>query len=82
MEKGNTDDCCKDEQHKLTLKDSPKASPVVYEFNAPGAGLAFISSNACETTFIRHLSEEKAVINSSPRTQSTPAFIRNCNFRI
>ncbi len=82
MEKGNSEDCCKDEHHKLTLKDSPKASPVVYEFNSPGIGTPSIGTFAYAPLSVATVVEKQLLIESPLRTQATPAFIRNCNFRI
>lgn len=82
MEKDNSKDCCKDKQHQLTLKDSPKASKVVYHFNTIGAEIPLTSYKEFEKLNFKSLDENKAVINSPPRTQAVSAFIRNCTFRI
>ncbi len=82
MEKGLSSDCCKDQQHKLTIEESPKASVIVYYFNTLGLsgsptvynGPAIINGSPLEKIGVLN--------DSTPRTQSIPAFIRNCTLRI
>ncbi|MGB4398547.1 MAG: hypothetical protein WBJ10_04185 [Daejeonella sp.] len=81
MEKGISPDCCKDKQHKLTVKESPKASSTVYQFHTLGLSIplsvynhpGIINSNLREISVLK---------DSPPPNQSIPAFIRNCTFRI
>lgn len=82
MEKSKSEDCCKDEHHKLTLKDSPKPSPVVYEFNSPGIGIPSVVAFSYAPLAVEIVVEKQVLTESALRTQATPAFIRNCNFRI
>lgn len=82
MEKGNSEDCCKDKHHKLKLKDSPKASTIIYLFNPSGIPVPFAGYNETGAIPLRHVKKLQIVSDSPPRTQATPAFIRNCSFRI
>ena len=82
MEKGNSKDCCKDQQHTLAVKDSTKAFKIVYNFNTLAINIPLTTFIELEEVFVNFKKENKIVSNSPPRTQATPAFIRNCTFRI
>ena len=82
MEKGLSSDCCKDEQHKLAVKESPKASAIVYHFNTPGLNVHSAVYNGTGFIYVHPLEENRIVSDSPPPSQSIPAFIRNCTFRI
>lgn len=82
MEKGNTENCCKDKEHKLTIKESLKASASTYLFSAPA--LAFPYADFKETGLIpiNRLYGRPFFGDPLERTPATPVFIRNCSFRI
>lgn len=82
MEKGNSKDCCKDQQHKITVKDSPKASAIVYHFNTLGLTIPPTVYSDPRILYGDPLAENGVHVDSPPRTQSIPTFIRNCTFRI
>lgn len=82
MEQGNSKNCCKDQHHKLTVKDSPKASIIVYHFNTWGLDIPLTAYKQLADLYIDSTEQDDLYIHSPPRTQATPAFIRNCNFRI
>ena len=82
MEKGISSDCCKDQQHKLTIEESPKASAIVYYFNILGLNNPHTVYSYSRILFSDHLAEIGVYSDSPPRTRSIPAFIRNCTFRI
>lgn len=82
MEKGISEDCCKDQQHKLSVKESPLISKVVYHFNTLGVKIPSTNYKKLAEGFEISTEENKVVSNSPPRTQATAAFIRNCSLRI
>ena len=82
MEKGSSSDCCEDQQLKLTVKESPKASPVVYYFTSLSVYQTCTAYNISNFIDTSSLAESWAISDAPPRTKSVPAFIRNCTFRI
>ncbi len=82
MDKARSKNCCKDQHQKLEVKDSTKASQIVYHFNLTGKETPLSSYRELEEVYLYSISENKTIGNSPPRTQATPVFIRNKNFRI
>lgn len=82
MEKGNSKDCCKDQEHKITVKDSPKASATVYYFNTLALPIPLTVYRDPRILYGDPLAVIGVHGDSPPRTQAIPVFIRNCTFRI
>lgn len=82
MEKGNSEDCCKEQEHKITVKDSPKASAIVYYFNTLGLNIPPTVYSDPRILYGDTFALKGVYSDSPPRTQATPVFVRNCTFRI
>lgn len=82
MEKGNSKNCCKDEHHKLELKESPKVPAIVYDFNLSALHLLPVPFMGPAELFTTSTARSIVLSESPPRAGATSAFIRNCNFRI
>ena len=82
MEKGNSADCCKEQEHKITVKDSPKASAIVYYFNTLGLNIPPTVYSDTRILYGDSLALKGVYSDSPPRTQAISVFIRNCTFRI
>jgi hypothetical protein len=80
MKQGNSELCCKTQKQEFKLKDSYKAPLSVFQIHS----FALLTQ-----TYLDHkiLAKTKALADdfvqiSAPPSEKTPAFIRNCNFRI
>jgi len=77
-----TDKCCKDQSQQFKVEKSQKAGLSAYEFNLPQLDLFFASFIEPQQILSSSQIEEHFPGIQPPRTQTIPAFIRNCNFRI
>ena len=77
-----TGKCCKDQSQQFKVEKSQKVALSAYEFNLPQLDLSLASFIEIQQIFSYSLSEEHYLSIQAPRTQTIPAFIRNCNFRI
>ena len=77
-----TEKCCKDQSQQFKVEKSQKAAPSAYEFNLPQLDLSLASFIETPQIFSSFLREEHYLSIQPQRTQTIPAFIRNCNFRI
>ena len=82
MEKANSKNCCKDQHQKLEVKDFTKSSEIAYQFNVSSKELFFSSYKELEKVHAYSIIENNTISISPHRTQATPVFIRNRNFRI
>lgn len=80
MKKGISEDCCKDQKQELKLKESQKVSLSI--FQAKIFALEPIILPIFRLKAFPPFSEQYSFNNSVPRSDNTPAFIRNRNFRI
>ena len=80
MSISKSEDCCKDNQLKFKVKDSLKVTVIAYHAKMlvidPGTFPDFIE------TSVPFVKEFNPYSHPVPRTQKTPVFLRNCNFRI
>lgn len=82
MKTGTSKDCCKDEHKQLKFESAQKVSQNTFELKAQSIDLGFSPYNSETELYVRTLIEEYPISNAPPKTPNTPAFIRNCNFRI
>ena len=80
MKKGVSEDCCKDQKQELKLKDSQKAPLSNYQAKI------FIAEpilyHELQVNTLPSISEQYFSVYTVPRSEKTPVFIRNRNFRI
>lgn len=81
-QESETGKCCKDQSQQFKVEKSQKAALNAYEFNMPLLDVSFASFTESRDMFSSSLREEHYLSLQVPRTQTTPVFIRNCNFRI
>ena len=80
MKQGNSELCCKSQKQELKLKESCKAPLNVYQaqiFTLVPQTFVELSIEA-----IRDVNQQYLNQILVPRSVKTPAFLRNCNFRI
>lgn len=82
MKTGSTKDCCKNEHRQFKIESAQKISEYSFQLKAPGLDLVLFPYQFETDLYITSLIEEYPMGNAPPDTQNTPAFIRNCNFRI
>jgi hypothetical protein len=82
MKTGSSKDCCKDEQKQLKLESTQKISQNFFQLEAQSIDLGLFAYQSEPDLYVVALAEELPVSNAPPKTPNTPAFIRNCNFRI
>ena len=80
MKKGVSENCCKDQKQELKLKESQKAP--LSTFNAKILVVEPILYHELLVQTLPSCSEQHSFVNSVPRTEKTPVFILNRNFRI
>lgn len=80
MEKGVSEDCCKDQKQELKLKESQKAPLSTYQAKIFAMNPIFFPD--FKVKVLPPISEQYSFFYSVPRSGKTPVFIRNCNFRI
>ncbi len=77
-----TGKCCKDQSQQFKVEKSQKAALNAYEFSQPLLDVSFASFIETQEMFSSSPGEEHYLSIQPLRTQTLPAFIRNCNFRI
>ncbi|MEJ7693543.1 hypothetical protein [Daejeonella sp.] len=82
MEKGDSKDCCKDQQHKLELKESLKASAIVFHFNISAVEAPLAAFIGQDKVYVDPVSTGNYPSKAPSRTPDTPVYLRNCSFRI
>ena len=82
MKTGTSKDCCKDEHKQVKFESNQKISENYFQLKALSIDLGFFPYRSETDLYSFSLIEEYPISNAPPETQSTPVFIRNCNFRI
>lgn len=80
LQESETGKCCKDQSQQFKVEKSQKAALSAYEFNLPQFDLPLPFF-----TEIPQISSANGIDDLSiqtTRTQNTPVYLRNCNFRI
>lgn len=80
MSKDSSEDCCKDKKQEFKVKESEKAQ--VNSCQVQVFALESITYPDLPESALTMASDLISGNKASPRTQKTPVFIQNCNFRI
>ncbi|WP_411273708.1 HYC_CC_PP family protein [Daejeonella sp.] len=81
-QESETGKCCKDQSQLFKVEKSQKAALSAYEFNLPQFDLPLAFFNEIQPISSSSDTNELHLSIPATRKQNTPAFIRNCNFRI
>lgn len=81
MNKAESQDCCKDQHQEFKAEKAQKASQNIYKFNS-SVDIPVLALHELQEMYVSSLKAEHLSDNAPPRTQTIPAFIRNCSFRI
>ncbi|MES3016138.1 MAG: hypothetical protein V4721_00095 [Bacteroidota bacterium] len=82
MAKAESGKCCKDQQHKLEVKESLKASAIVFHFNMSDIEVPLAAFLGLDEVSSRTFNTYNYFSHASRRTPDSPVFLRNCSFRI
>ena len=82
MKAGSAKDCCKHESKQVKIDNAQKLAAYSFHFQTFITDLAWNKYIAIPEIYVSSLTEEQPLSNAPPDTDSTPVFIRNCNFRI
>jgi len=80
MKKGVSEDCCKDQKQELKLKEIQKAPLITYQAKIFVSVPVLYQESPVKT--LPSIAPQHSSVYTVPRTEKTPVFLQNCNFRI
>lgn len=82
MDAESSKSCCKHESKQVKIDSAQKLVDYSLEFKSINSHVDGKGYLALPEIYISTVTEEQPLVNAPPGTDSTPVFIRNCNFRI